>query len=170
MDRFHITGPTRLAGRVEIGGAKNAALPALAASLLTDATLELSGLPRVRDLKTLTALLQHLGVECVPNGSKLTLRHSTTPQLDDAPYELVKNHAGQRAGSRSSGGPTRLGSSLAPRGLCHRRAPHRSASGGPAGARRRGPPGTRLRHRFRQAADWRSIPLRPCRLSRAPRI
>ena len=90
MDRFHITGPTQLAGRVQIGGAKNAALPALAASLLTEETLELSGLPQVKDLGTLTSLLQHLGVECVPSGSRLTLRHTTAPQLDDAPYELVK--------------------------------------------------------------------------------
>lgn len=90
MDRFYITGPTRLKGTVQIAGAKNAALPALAASLLTEETLELSGLPRVRDLRTLKALLEHLGVDCVDSGSTLTLRHTTAPQLDDAPYELVK--------------------------------------------------------------------------------
>ena len=90
MDRFYITGPTRLKGTVKTAGAKNAALPALAASLLTEETLELSGLPQVRDLRTLKALLEHLGVDCVDSGSTLTLRHTTAPQLDDAPYELVK--------------------------------------------------------------------------------
>ena len=90
MDCFHITGPTRLRGRVPIAGAKNAALPALAASLLTDEPLVLSGLPRVRDLRTLKSLLEHLGVDSVDEGSSLRLCHSNAPPLDDAPYELVK--------------------------------------------------------------------------------
>ena len=90
MDCFYITGPTRLRGSVSIAGAKNAALPALAASLLTEDPLELSGIPQVRDLRTLRALLEHLGVECVDKGSRITLRHTTAPPLDDAPYELVK--------------------------------------------------------------------------------
>lgn len=90
MDRFHIIGPNRLSGTVQAAGAKNAALPALAASLLTSETLELSGLPQVRDLRTLRSLLQHLGVESEGEGDSLLLRHTESPQLDDAPYELVK--------------------------------------------------------------------------------
>jgi len=90
LDRFRIIGPNRLAGRIEAAGAKNAALPALAACLLTDETVELSGLPRVRDLRTLRALLQHLGVESVDRSGSLRLQHSEAPPLDDAPYELVK--------------------------------------------------------------------------------
>lgn len=90
MDRFHIIGPNRLAGTVQAAGAKNAALPALAASLLTDETLELSGLPQVRDLRTLRSLLRHLGVESEGEAGSLTLRHTEAPLLDDAPYELVK--------------------------------------------------------------------------------
>ena len=90
MDRFRIMGPNRLSGTVEAVGAKNAALPALAASLLTGETLKLSGLPQVRDLRTLKSLLQHLGVECDGERDSLLLRHTEAPQLDDAPYELVK--------------------------------------------------------------------------------
>jgi UDP-N-acetylglucosamine 1-carboxyvinyltransferase len=90
MDRFHIIGPNRLAGTVQAAGAKNAALPALAASLLTDETLELSGLPQVRDLRTLRSLLRHLGVESEGEAGSLMLRHTEAPLLDDAPYELVK--------------------------------------------------------------------------------
>jgi UDP-N-acetylglucosamine 1-carboxyvinyltransferase len=52
LDSFHIHGPARLAGTVRAGGAKNAALPALAASLLAGAPLEIDDAPRVRDLET----------------------------------------------------------------------------------------------------------------------
>ena len=65
MDKFHIVGPTRLAGRVQPSGAKNAALPALAASLLLDGeTLTLHRMPRVRDIRTMMRLLEHLGIGC----------------------------------------------------------------------------------------------------------
>ena len=90
MDRFRIIGPNRLTGRIQAAGAKNAALPALAASLLTDETLKLSGVPQVRDLRTLRSLLQHLGVESEMQEDSLLLRHTEAAQLDDAPYELVK--------------------------------------------------------------------------------
>ena len=62
MDRFHISGPTPLVGRVCASGAKNAALPALAASLLTDEPVTLHRVPRVRDLRTMRRLLDCLGV------------------------------------------------------------------------------------------------------------
>ena len=53
MDRFRIEGPTRLTGEVEIAGAKNASLPALAATLLADEPLVLHRLPGVRDIQTM---------------------------------------------------------------------------------------------------------------------
>ena len=90
MDRFRILGPTRITGRVEVAGAKNAALPALAASLLTADAVELSGLPQVRDIRTMQALLQHLGVEIELNNDLVRLRPTDRLQTDDAPYELVK--------------------------------------------------------------------------------
>jgi UDP-N-acetylglucosamine 1-carboxyvinyltransferase len=62
MDKFHISGPTPLVGRVCASGAKNAALPALAASLLTDEPVTLYRVPGVRDLRTMRRLLDYLGV------------------------------------------------------------------------------------------------------------
>lgn len=91
MDRFVIRGPNRLEGRVRASGAKNAALPALAASLLTDEPLELLRVPRVRDIRTLRGLLQHLGIasETAAAGT-LRLVREAPGAAADAPYELVK--------------------------------------------------------------------------------
>jgi UDP-N-acetylglucosamine 1-carboxyvinyltransferase len=90
MDRFRILGPNRLAGRVRASGAKNAALPALAASLLTDQPLLLHRLPAVRDIRTMRRLLDHLGVESEERGAALRLRASGEGLPGDAPYEVVK--------------------------------------------------------------------------------
>ena len=90
MERFHIVGPNRISGRIQVAGAKNAALPALAASLLTTEAIELTRLPSVRDIRTMQALLQHLGVEIEILEDSIRLRPTDTLQTDDAPYELVK--------------------------------------------------------------------------------
>jgi UDP-N-acetylglucosamine 1-carboxyvinyltransferase len=91
MDKFHIVGPTRLAGRVQASGAKNAALPALTASLLTDETLVLRRVPRVRDIRTLLRLLDHLGLASQDGeGGTVTLRRERPDPADDAPYDMVK--------------------------------------------------------------------------------
>jgi UDP-N-acetylglucosamine 1-carboxyvinyltransferase len=94
MDRFRIVGPTRLVGTVRASGAKNAALPALAVALLTEAPVRLGGLPRVRDIATMQRLLEHLGVEATAgpetvHGATLDLR-TTNATAYDAPYDLVK--------------------------------------------------------------------------------
>jgi UDP-N-acetylglucosamine 1-carboxyvinyltransferase len=92
MDKFHIVGPTRLAGRVSASGAKNAALPALAASLLTDEPLILHRVPRVRDLRTMARLLDHLGVPSEEKNDALVFHRArpNNPDADEAPYDLVK--------------------------------------------------------------------------------
>ena len=90
MECFRILGPTRLHGEVTASGAKNAALPALAASLLAEGPLELSGLPAVRDIRTMRQLLGHLGVDSEEDGPSLRLRAGNQARSDDAPYELVK--------------------------------------------------------------------------------
>jgi len=90
MDKFRIHGPQRLQGSVRASGAKNAALPALAASLLTAEPVTLTNLPRVRDLHTLRRLLTHLGVDVQGEGSELVLSGNREASLDDAPYEMVK--------------------------------------------------------------------------------
>jgi UDP-N-acetylglucosamine 1-carboxyvinyltransferase len=91
MDRFRIEGPTPLVGRVRASGAKNAALPALAATLLADGAVTLRRLPRVRDIRTMLRLLDHLGVGSEACGDDLVVRR-TSPDGSplDAPYELVK--------------------------------------------------------------------------------
>jgi UDP-N-acetylglucosamine 1-carboxyvinyltransferase len=93
MDKFFITGGRPLQGRVVISGAKNAALPALAASLLTDQRVILRNIPRVRDLSTMRSLLEDLGVdssvthEAHGNRVEIEARQLLNPV---APYELVK--------------------------------------------------------------------------------
>ncbi len=90
MEKLKIHGPARLAGRIRASGAKNAALPALAASLLSDEPIELRHVPRVRDIRTMRQLLGHLGVESREQGGALILRDGRNGHPDDAPYELVK--------------------------------------------------------------------------------
>ena len=93
MDKFQITGGRPLEGRVAISGAKNAALPAMTAALLTDQRVILNNLPRVRDISTLRNLLEDLGVdssvthEAHGNRIDIEARQLLNPV---APYELVK--------------------------------------------------------------------------------
>ena len=68
MDKIIIHGGKRLHGTIQIGGAKNAALPLLAASLLTEETLTLSNLPHLADISTMAHLLAELGVSISMNG------------------------------------------------------------------------------------------------------
>ncbi|MEE8367797.1 MAG: UDP-N-acetylglucosamine 1-carboxyvinyltransferase [Thermoanaerobaculia bacterium] len=90
MDRFRIQGPCRLTGSVDIAGAKNAALPAMVASLLTDQPILLRRLPKVRDIDTLEKLLGHLGVTAEHQGNEVVLQATDRGSYDDAPYDLVK--------------------------------------------------------------------------------
>lgn len=61
MDRFTIKGPVKLQGEVEISGSKNAALPILMATLLTDEKCVLNRVPNLRDIRTTFKLLEVLG-------------------------------------------------------------------------------------------------------------
>lgn len=90
MDCFEITGPNRLHGTVAAAGAKNAALPALAATLLAEGTVELAGLPGVRDIRTMSRLLEHLDTRVERDGDVVRLTPSGRPVADDADYDLVK--------------------------------------------------------------------------------
>ena len=90
MDRLRIVGGRRLAGTLRIGGAKNASLPAMAASLLTDETVHLANLPDVWDVGTMRRLLLRLGTSVTqPSLHEISL---TTEKLSspEASYELVK--------------------------------------------------------------------------------
>jgi len=61
MDSFIIKGPSRLEGTVAISGAKNAVLPLMAASILTDGTCRMDNVPNLRDTRTMMKLLEILG-------------------------------------------------------------------------------------------------------------
>ncbi|GMR22189.1 MAG: UDP-N-acetylglucosamine 1-carboxyvinyltransferase [Acidobacteriota bacterium] len=90
MDRLRIVGGRRLAGKLHIGGAKNASLPAMAASLLTDQPVHLANLPDVWDVGTMRRLLLRLGTSVTqPSLHEISL---TTAKLTspEASYELVK--------------------------------------------------------------------------------
>lgn len=97
MDRLRITGGNPLNGTIEISGAKNAALPLMTASLLTDGTLRLKNLPHLADISTLASVLRQLGVEVHLNGGitgghtgrviELTASEVTSTT---APYDLVR--------------------------------------------------------------------------------
>ena len=89
MKKLEIEGGRKLQGSIRISGAKNAALPALAATLLTDETVVLERIPSVADLKTMEGLLKSLGAEIESEDERRTIvtREIGTPE---APYELVK--------------------------------------------------------------------------------
>ncbi len=90
MDRFRIQGGRALAGDVEISGAKNAALPVLAAALLTDEPVTIHRIPRVRDLRTMQALLSHTGARVTEVDAGRTLVHAASIPNPEAPYDIVK--------------------------------------------------------------------------------
>ena len=89
MDKLVITGGRRLSGEVAISGAKNAALPILAASLLTGEPLELSNLPDLRDVGTMLRLLERMGVR-VERGEHCVRLQADAVSALEAAYDLVK--------------------------------------------------------------------------------
>lgn len=89
MDQIRINGGVPLKGVVEIGGAKNAALPILAAALLGGGECVIDHVPQVRDVVTMRKLLALLGVNVHADGSRITL-DATQVQSIEAPYDLVK--------------------------------------------------------------------------------
>ena len=90
MDKLRINGGQRLSGQVKIGGAKNAALPALAACLLTDKPVTLYNLPQVRDVRTMLRVLEQLGAGLsAPSEESRTVAIPSIGSFE-APYDLVK--------------------------------------------------------------------------------
>lgn len=89
MDKFVIEGGHALKGVIPVSGAKNAALPVLAATLLTGEEVVLDRIPKVRDIRTMAKLLESVGAEVKPNngGYGVRVAEVTSPE---APYELVK--------------------------------------------------------------------------------
>jgi UDP-N-acetylglucosamine 1-carboxyvinyltransferase len=89
MQKLSIQGGTPLAGEVRVAGAKNAALPILAASLLAAGALQVANVPSLNDVRTMIALLKRMGVKAAVDGASVTL-DATTIDEPLAPYELVK--------------------------------------------------------------------------------
>jgi UDP-N-acetylglucosamine 1-carboxyvinyltransferase len=90
MDKLEIDGGRALHGEVRISGAKNAALPILAATLLADAAVSIANVPHLNDVTTTIALLGRLGVEIsMHDGMRLEINPTGVKQFT-APYELVK--------------------------------------------------------------------------------
>ena len=92
MDKLSIKGGRSLAGRVEISGAKNAALPELCAALLTADTVTLHNVPGLQDVATMLKLIRNMGVEAERSaGVSGTVTINAGPlSSPEAPYELVK--------------------------------------------------------------------------------
>ncbi len=90
MDKLIITGGQRLSGEVRISGSKNAALPLLAATLLTSETVRLHNIPQLQDISTMVQLLGQLGADILVNET-CSLDVTTGTQVQAfAPYELVR--------------------------------------------------------------------------------
>ena len=89
MDKLRISGGRSLEGEVAVSGAKNAALPIMCASLLTEGALEVANVPRLRDVATMAKLLSQMGVEVQATAGTTVLRARkvANPVAD---YELVK--------------------------------------------------------------------------------
>ncbi len=90
MDKFLIEGGVPLEGELPVSGAKNSALPALAACLLTGEAVTLRRIPAVRDVRTMQKLLAHIGADVdVLDGGEVRVQAASL-QAAEAPYELVK--------------------------------------------------------------------------------
>ncbi len=90
MDKFRITGGRALSGRVSISGAKNSALPCMAAALLSPETVTLHNLPYVRDIITQRRLLEDLGATVLTPELRTHKISASHIELFEAPYELVR--------------------------------------------------------------------------------
>jgi UDP-N-acetylglucosamine 1-carboxyvinyltransferase len=89
MDKFKIQGGTPLSGQIRISGAKNSALPALAASLLTEENVVLHRIPQVKDIGTMQSLLSYTGAVVKQEDGKVCIRGKSLDR-PEAPYDVVK--------------------------------------------------------------------------------
>jgi UDP-N-acetylglucosamine 1-carboxyvinyltransferase len=90
VEKFRIRGGNPLRGRVSISGAKNSALPCMAAAILTADTITLHNIPYVRDIITMRRLLEDIGAHVLTPELRTHKISATNVELMAAPYELVK--------------------------------------------------------------------------------
>src|SRR5437660_1297106 len=89
MTELIITGGKPLRGTVQVSGAKNAALPMMAAAILADGAVELQNVPRLTDVRTMARLLLHLGVDVAHHGDRLVLA-TIDRSVVQARYDMVR--------------------------------------------------------------------------------
>ena len=90
MEKFRIRGGNALKGRVSISGAKNSALPCMAAAILTADTITLHNIPYVRDIITMRRLLEDIGAHVLTPELRTHKISAANIEVMTAPYELVK--------------------------------------------------------------------------------
>lgn len=90
VDKFRIKGGKPLRGRVSVSGAKNSALPCMAAAVLTPETVTLHNLPYARDIITQRRLLEDIGVTVLTPELRTHKITASNVEVFEAPYELVK--------------------------------------------------------------------------------
>jgi len=90
VDQLVIRGGKRLGGTVRISGAKNAALPAMAAALLTEEPVSLENVPSLMDVRTTARLLRHMGAEVAGIGTPTVTLRADRLSTPEAPYDLVR--------------------------------------------------------------------------------
>jgi UDP-N-acetylglucosamine 1-carboxyvinyltransferase len=90
MDKLIITGGAQLSGELRISGAKNAALPILAATLLSEHPVTVGNIPHLHDITTTMQLLGQMGIQLTIDEKMNIEVHSSTITKYEAPYELVK--------------------------------------------------------------------------------
>ncbi|UCH44975.1 MAG: UDP-N-acetylglucosamine 1-carboxyvinyltransferase [Nitrospiraceae bacterium] len=89
MDKIEIEGGVMLEGEISISGAKNAALPVMAASILSSGENRIFNVPDLRDIMTMGKLLAHLGLGFHKEGNEVILDSNTVDSVE-APYDFVK--------------------------------------------------------------------------------
>lgn len=90
MDKLLIRGGGPLSGEIRVSGSKNAALPILAATLLSSESVRVSNLPHLHDITTMIALLRSMGTELLVDEKLCVEINGATTKQTTAPYELVK--------------------------------------------------------------------------------
>ena len=90
MDAFLVSGPCRIAGALAVSGAKNAALPAVAAALLSERPVALDRLPAVADIRTMERLLAGMGVSVTGGAPGTVTLDASRIVSTEAPYDLVR--------------------------------------------------------------------------------
>ena len=132
MDQFVITGGSRLRGTVEISGAKNAALPIMAASILCEGETILQDVPDLQDVRQMLILLEHLGVKGERDGEGALHLRVEDEMNCHAPYKLVSKMRASVCCARAA-----IGQAQKVAGVDARRLRDWRSAGGPAQTRSR---------------------------------